>query len=75
MVENMAGEVEKALEEDYEHMSEVYHKSHRNMILINSLFVLFIIIEVLLIKSLKAFFIALFLTVVVYMFVRLWALN
>ncbi len=71
----MGGEIEKALEEDYQHMSDVYHHSHRNMLMINSFFVLIIIIEVLLIKSLKGFLIALFLTVVAYMFIRLWAMN
>ncbi|MBI5392864.1 hypothetical protein HZA96_03250 [Candidatus Woesearchaeota archaeon] len=75
MVENMGGEVEKALEEEYQHMSQVYHKSHRNMMLINSLFILFVIIEVLVIKSIKFFFLTLFLTVVIYMFVRIWAMN
>ncbi|MBS3137534.1 hypothetical protein J4232_03810 [Candidatus Woesearchaeota archaeon] len=75
MVENMGGEAEKALEEDYQQMSQIYHKSNRNMLLINSLFVLFVIIEILVIKSIKAFFIIALLTVIIYMFVRIWAMN
>ena len=71
----MGGEVEKALEEEYEHMSDVYHKSHRNMLLINSIFVFIIILEVLVIPSLKAFFVTLLLTVVAYMIVRIWSMN